>query len=128
MKYLKNVESTIQQWDKEYKKGYTSYIILLLLKGKAMYGYEIKNRLEELAQNDITYRDSGIYQILKNQNKKGFLKAEVKKSEKGPNRKYYSISESGHQLLEEFTVQYVLPMNKAVNELIEKNFKKLTEI
>lgn len=122
MKYLQNVEKTLQQWDKEYKKGFTSYTILLFLMEKSMYGYEIKTRLEELTENDISYRDSGIYQILNKLNKKGFLKSEVKKSEKGPNRKYYSISKSGSQLLGEFTRQYVQPMNKAVNELIEKNF------
>ena len=120
MKYSKSIEKTLHQWDKEYKKGFTSYIILLFLKSETLYGYEIKDKLEELTDHAIIYQESGIYQILKKLNSKKLVTSEKKTSSKGPVRKYYSITDSGTELLEIFTQQYVLPINRALDNLIKK--------
>jgi len=125
MKLQKNVKRTLKLWNKEYKKGFFSYIILLLLKECPMYGFEIANKILELTNNKVSFQESGIYHILKKLKEKGFVTAEWQKSNKGPNRKYYSITESGEQLLKIFTKDYILPINNAVNKLIEKHFSNL---
>ena len=125
MKYSKNVEKTLKLWDKEYKKGFTSYVILLFLKTETLYGYEIKGKLEELTSKAISYQDSGIYQILKKLSSKKLVTSEKRESNKGPMRKYYSITDAGIQLIELYTIHYVLPINKALNDLIRKKFPKL---
>jgi len=122
MKYSKNIDRTLRQWDKEYKKGFTSYVILLFLKNETLYGYEIKNKLEELTDHAISYQDSGIYQILKKLSSKKLVVSEKKVSNKGPIRKYYSITDAGLQLIELFTKDYVLPINNALDDLIRKTF------
>ena len=60
MKPNDNVQKTLKLWDKEYKKGFTSYMVLVLLKDRSMYGYELKATLENTYDcvgflgNDIT--------------------------------------------------------------------------
>ncbi len=125
MKIQKNVKRTLKLWNKEYKKGFFSYIILLLLKERPMYGFEIANKILELTNKKVSFQESGIYHILKKLKEKGFVTAEWQKSNKGPNRKYYSITESGEQLLKIFTKDYILPISNAVNSLIEKHFSYL---
>jgi len=125
MKLLKNVKKVLKLWNKEYKKGFFSYIILLLLKDKPRYGFEISNKISEITLEKVTFQESGIYHILKKLEDKGFVTAEWRPSNKGPNRKYYTITESGEQLLKIFTKDYILPINNAVNKLIEKHFSDL---
>jgi PadR family transcriptional regulator len=125
MEYSKNVEKTLKQWDKEYKKGFTSYVILLFLKDQTLYGYEIKSKLEDLTNHAISYQDSGIYQILKKLNSKKFVTSELKESNKGPKRKYYSITQDGLQLIERYTMSYILPINKVLNDLIKINYSEV---
>ena len=122
MKYSKDVERTLSQWDKEYKKGFTSYVILVLLKKQTMYGYEIKNKLGEFSNNSMTYQDSGIYQILKKLTSNKLLTFKVVNSDKGPPRKYYSITKTGEKLVDKFTVKCVLPTNQALSDLIKDNY------
>ena len=42
MSTKKRIEKTLKAWEKEFKKGFSAYIILKLLNEKDMYGYEIK--------------------------------------------------------------------------------------
>jgi PadR family transcriptional regulator, regulatory protein PadR len=117
-----NVEGTLKLWNKEYKKGFFAYIILLMLKKRVMYGFEINNELLEITKGEVSFQESGIYHILKKLNKKGFVTTQWQKSDKGPKRKYYKITESGNQLLEIFTEKYIFPINKAVDKMIIENF------
>lgn len=124
MKISKNIEKTLLQWDKEYKKGFTSYVILLFLKKQPMYGYEIKNNLENMTDRRTTFQDSGIYQILKKLNFKKLVTTEIRESTKGPKRKYYSITEDGIELINLFTWNYALPINKALRKLIDESIQE----
>lgn len=114
----KNVEKTLKLWNKEYKKGFFSYIILLMLKEKPMYGFEIYNRFMEITKNKVPFQESAVYHILKKLKEKGFISAYWQKSDRGPKRKYYTIDAAGVQLLEIFTANYILPINRAVEDLI----------
>jgi len=125
MRFKKNVEATLKTWNKEYKKGFFSYIILLLLNDRALYGIEINNKLLEITDCKVTFQESGTYHILKKLEESGFIKGTWQKSKKGPKRKYYIITESGEQLLKVFTESYILPINKAVNNLLSKHFPNL---
>ena len=119
MSTQKRIEKTIKAWEKEFKKGFTAYIILKFLKEKDMYGYEIKAKLDELLNSDIQFQESGIYQNLKKLKNKKFVKSETRDSEKGPKRKYYIITRSGSELLKTFTDNFIYPISKSIVEMIE---------
>jgi PadR family transcriptional regulator PadR len=118
MKFCKNVEKTLNIWEKEYKKGLTAYMILLMLTKGIKYGYEIKQNLEVLTDERITFNESSIYQMLKHMESKGFISSEWVKTEKGPKRKYYKVLPSGVQLVKIFGENYVEPMQTALNAMI----------
>jgi len=60
------VEATFKTWNKKYKKGFFSYIILLLLKDCALYGIEINNKLLEITDSKVTFQESGTYRTAVN--------------------------------------------------------------
>ena len=122
MAFKANVEETLKLWNREYKKGFFAYITLLMLKEKPMYGFEINNRFLEITRNSFTFQASAIYQILKKLSSKGFVKSHWRKSDKGPNRKYYTITAAGDQLLRIFTESCVLPIYNEVSKMIDKYY------
>ncbi|NOR45928.1 MAG: PadR family transcriptional regulator [Candidatus Delongbacteria bacterium] len=121
MKTQKIIEKTFKTWEKEFKKGFSSYIILKLLNDKDMYGYEIKAKLDEILVSDVQFQESGIYQNLKKLKSKKFVISDTRKSEKGPKRKYYIITKSGKELLKTFTNNFIYPVSKSIVEMIESD-------
>lgn len=84
----------------ELLKGVLEGIILQKISLGKTYGYEITNALIELGLEDIV--EGTVYTVLIRLEKKGFLDIEKQKSELGPPRKFYSLSEEGKKYLEEF--------------------------
>ena len=125
MTYAKHVDKMLKSWGKEYKKGFTGYFILLFLKERAMYGFEITKELTEMIESRMPFQESGIYQILKKLQANGMVSMEWQKSSKGPQRKYYKIEPPGEQLLELFTINYVLPIVNIASQMIKKHFPDL---
>ena len=125
MDIKKNVSKMLKIWGKEYKKGFSGYFILLLLKERSMYGFEINKRLLEISQSKIVFQESAIYQILKNLKKNGMVSIKWLKSNQGPPRKYYNLEEPGEKLLNLFTKEYILPLISTSNKLIRNHFPDL---
>lgn len=112
-------------WGKEYKKGFSGYFILLLLRERSMYGLEINKRLMEISQSKIVFQESAIYQILKNLKKNSMVSVKWMKSNQGPPRKYYKLEKPGEKLLNLFTKEYILPLINTSNQLIMNHFPDL---
>jgi len=125
MKIPKNVDRMLENWSKEYKKGFLGYFILLFLKERPMYGFEINKQLVEMTHSKIYFQESGIYQILKKLKKNGMVSTQWKKSSKGPRRKYYNIEDSGILLLELFTRDYILPIINTSAQFVKMHFPDL---
>jgi len=115
-------DKILKTWSKEYKKGFFGYFILLFLKERSMYGFEIKKRLNEIFQAKITFQDSAIYQILKKLEKNGMVSSHWEKSNLGPKRKYYTIEVAGEDLSKVFTRDYVLPILTTASRLVQGYF------
>ena len=121
----KKIEKLLKRWGKEFKKGFFSYFILLFLKKKSMYGLEINKKLSDITNKELSYQDSSIYQILKILEKEKMVISEWQKSSSGPQRKYYSITESGNKLLFLFTKDYIEPIINTTTILVKENFPRL---
>ncbi len=125
MSDLNNVEKMLKNWGKEYKKGFIGYFILLFLKERPMYGFEISKQLMTITESGLIFQESGIYQILKNLQQNGIVSFEWQKSSKGPQRKCYTIAEDGKVLLERFTKDYLLPILNTSFKLVKKHYPEL---
>jgi PadR family transcriptional regulator PadR len=69
------------------------------LEGEA-YGYEIARILKENGFSDIS--EGTLYPLYTRLQKNGLIESVMKKSELGPARKYYSLTDKGRQELKDF--------------------------
>lgn len=94
------LEQQVKKFQKELNSGTVSLMLLSVIGQSAspMYGYEISKALQQ--SNDG--KQGAIYPVLRNLHSKGLLDCEVKLSESGPPRKYFSISPLGKRVLEQW--------------------------
>ena len=90
------------------RKGVLEYCILLILNQKDAYASDIINQLKS---SQMIVVEGTLYPLLTRQKNAGLLNYRWEESPQGPPRKYYTITDSGKQFLNE--------LNEAWNELIE---------
>lgn len=81
--------------DKNYVGGSSNMMILSLLSGKDMYGYEIIRSLELLSKNVFQFKEGTLYPILYRLEKNGYVTSYLKTADSGKERRYYQITSSG---------------------------------
>lgn len=74
-------------------------ILSILLEGET-YGYRIIKQMKILSGGDLEWSFGMLYPVLHRLEKDGFIASKWKKSDKGRLRKYYRLTEPGHQELE----------------------------
>lgn len=88
----------VEEWKTQLKRGILEYSILLLIKTKTYYGYEIIN---EISRWDIiAAKESTVYPLLRRLEKEQYLASVWRDSVEGlPPRKYYTLTEKGNEYL-----------------------------
>lgn len=80
-----------------YLKGCLSAIVLQLLQdNKRMYGYEITQKVREITAGELQLTEGALYPTLHKLEAEGVLSTENSLVD-GRNRKYYKLTENGHQ-------------------------------
>ena len=92
----------LETWEETYKKGQLTFWIFLSLKESKKYVDEIKTFVEEKSENTMTCEEQSIYRNLRKYLHLGIVNYEMGKGNKGPERKYYFLTELGNNLLQEF--------------------------
>ncbi|MBO8171953.1 MAG: PadR family transcriptional regulator [Bacillaceae bacterium] len=82
-------------------KGSTEMILLSLLSEKEMYGYEMAERIEEVSEGYLRFKEGTLYPALKKLELKGWVESYWQKSNEGPRRKYYRITQTGSRVLKD---------------------------
>ena len=90
--------------DTQLMKGMLEGCILSLISHKETYGYELLVELEKYGFENVG--EGTFYPILTRLSKKGYLSCRQVKSEAGPYRKYYKITDEGLVYLREFKHSY----------------------
>ena len=84
--------------DKSLISGNTTMLILRLLEGKDMYGYEMIETLQEKSQNVFQLKAGTLYPLLHSLEENGYVSSyENSISQKA--RKYYSLKKNGKNFL-----------------------------
>jgi DNA-binding PadR family transcriptional regulator len=94
-----DIDELLNKWEETYKKGLLSFWILLLLYERPSYPYEMSAEVAKISQGTI----NSIYRALNRFESVGIVKSELQQSNTGPQRKYYTLTNSGKTLLTEFT-------------------------
>jgi PadR family transcriptional regulator, regulatory protein PadR len=78
-------------------RNWLTPVALVLLRQESSYGYELMERLEQFGFEQISA--GSLYRTLRHMEQQGLCKSEWERSEGGPARRMYSITESGEAYL-----------------------------
>lgn len=85
--------------DKKLMAMGTSMLLLKLLEGKEMYGYQMIKELEERSENVFSIKEGTMYPILHNLEKEGAVESFERPADTGRMRKYYRLTKKGSGVL-----------------------------
>ena len=87
--------------DKSLLSGSTTMLVLSLLKGGDMYGYEMIAELSRRSDKTFELKEGTLYPILHGLEQEKCLRSYEKEAPTGRMRKYYRITKKGLKRLEE---------------------------
>jgi len=97
-----DIGDLLNKWEETYKKGLLSFWILLLLYERPSYPYEMSAEVSKISQDTISVDDNSIYRALNRFESVGIVRSELQQSSTGPQRRYYSLTDTGKALLTQF--------------------------
>lgn len=90
-------------------------LILSILHEGESYGYNIIQRMKEISNDQIEWKEGTLYPILHKMEKRGLITSFWKVSDNGRKRKYYRIVEEGESL-----VSVEIQNWKSMNQIFSK--------
>jgi len=110
------LNASLDKWREQLRRGGLDLAILLAVSVRPRYGLEIIRYLQEAT--DLVVTEGTIYPILARLTKNGVVEAEWIADEAPHPRKYYRLSESGRETLEEMVDHWVL-FERKIRLLVE---------
>ena len=98
--------------DAQLKKGVLEMCILYKLKDEPIYGYELMKSVRFVFPDVY---EGTIYTILRRLNASEYTNFTIKESPSGPPRKYYGITETGKQYLEQMIMEWREMIGRVTN-------------
>jgi PadR family transcriptional regulator PadR len=110
-------EEKIAKWESQVKKGMLDFIILSFLSEQEFYGYELIKKIKEITRINIT--EGTIYPLLNRLKRDQFITSKWVEMETGMPRKYYTITQSGREILRGMTDGWG-KITDSINQLLEE--------
>ncbi|MBO5330543.1 MAG: helix-turn-helix transcriptional regulator [Anaerotignum sp.] len=104
--------------DKTILAGSTATLILKLLDGQDMYGYQIIEELARRSDNTFQLKAGTLYPLLHGLEKKGLLESYEQNADSARIRKYYHLTNKGRKFLKEKTAEWK-EYSSAVSKVLE---------
>lgn len=115
----------LSAWEETYKKGQLTLWIFLSLKDGRKYVDEIKSFVEEQSKYTMTCESQSLYRNLRKYQHVGVVDFETREGNKGPDRKYYFLTELGLELLNHFIERNInLFFSERIKNLIKPKEQK----
>lgn|SRR5690606_10083591 len=102
MKQAQKLDELLSAWEETYKKGQLTLWIFLSLQEDKKYADEIKKFVEEKSKGTMTCEEQSLYRVLRKFEHVGVVDYELRKGNKGPDRKYYFMTDLGQKLFDQF--------------------------
>ena len=106
MKSNSDDSRAIKKFKKELSSGTTALVMLSVLDQatEPMYGYQIAKFIGAGQEDVPTVKQGALYPVLRSLESSGLLESQVEPSVSGPPRRYYTITTTGRETLEEWKV------------------------
>ena len=98
----KYINQLLEAWELTYKKGQLTFWILISLKEGPKYIDEIIRFMDHYSMGVVSYDEQSIYRALRKYYDTEIVSYELQDGNKGPQRKYYTLSNIGKELLQLF--------------------------
>lgn len=105
------------KWQSQVKKGVLEYVILLTLKRKSYYGYELIQDVKQYTLLELA--EGTIYPLLNRLKDEGLLESKWVEMEAGIPRKYYAITSKGKKRVEQMR-EFWTGLNSRIHKLDQK--------
>lgn len=92
-------QAFIEKWEPQLRKGVLEFIVLLCLRNREYYGYELIRSVRELTNLDIS--EGTIYPLLNRLDDEELIAPKWVEQDSGMPRKYYRITDYGEAVLSE---------------------------
>ncbi len=102
MKKNKILDDLLLSWENTYKKGQLTLWIFMALQENKKYVDEIKSFIEDKSNGTITCEEQSLYRALRKYEHVDVLSYEFQEGNKGPDRKYYYMTDMGQELFNQF--------------------------
>ena len=115
-----DLAALLSAWEETYKKGQLTLWIFLALRDGDKYVDEIKEFIEKKSNHTISSEAQSLYRNLRKYEHIKVVSYEMKKGNKGPDRKYYFLSQLGNELLQQFIDRNIkLFYSQEINNLLK---------
>lgn len=116
-------EVKVMEIRKEWLKGYIDLIILSLLLGDNLYGYEMSKKMKEVSGDLFVLKEGTLYPALKRLEQKQLIEGYWRDSEGAARRKYYRITQNGAQEFKSSQSEWLV-LKKILGSFLEVNFNE----
>ena len=106
------IEELLNAWEETYKKGQLTLWVFLALKEERKCVEEIKEFVERMSEGTMSCEEQSLYRNLRKFQHLDIVAYESKKVSKGPDRKYYYLTETGEELFKRFVERNILIFTK----------------
>jgi PadR family transcriptional regulator PadR len=89
------------------ERNWIQFLILRLLYEKPTYGYELREKLETITCGCQRHEAGVIYTTLRRMEEKGIVSSRWERKEEGPDRRVYTVTKEGKEVLKEGLRMYV---------------------
>lgn len=114
-------ELILTSWEQAFHKGQLTFWILIGLKESPKCLEEIQVFIKENTNNVVVFDEQSIYRALRKYYDVELVDYELRDSERGPQRKYYSLTKIGSSVLKQFIDRNIkLFNNKTLVNILNK--------
>ena len=107
-------------YHRELLKGNTETLLLSLLTGEAMYGYQIVKEMERRSSGYFCFKEGTLYPALHRLEKGELVEGVWKDASSGVPRRYYHITAKGQRVLDERLKEW-RRFSRAVDSIMPAN-------
>lgn len=117
----KLLNELVASFEETFKKGLLSFWIFLSLRHNKKYVDEIKQFIEDNTKNAMTCELQSLYRNLRKFKHLDIVDFELRQGNKGPDRKYYFLTEFGIKFFDKFVERNILLFqNLEIIDLLKK--------
>ena len=106
------------QVDTQLVKGTVRLLVLRLLEGEPMYGYQMIQHLRDRSEGYFSLGEGALYPLLHELEEQGFVRAQWQEQQGRPSRRYYHLTAKGKRELAR-RKQGWQGFTKAVDQVLE---------